>query len=294
MEYLVFDVGGTAIKYALMNDELEMLEKGSVPTPHDTLENFLEVIKSIYNRYSSVDGIAMSLPGLYNKKTHKMQVPGALEYNQDVDVLEEIKKFTTERVVIENDAKCAAQCEVTYGSLKGTDVGAVCILGTGIGGGMTIGDRVFTGGHGFASEFSYLSTKWTDKHGFGSKWGSDGSALRLVNGIKKAVGASDPFDGIKAFEYCNDGDTRALNVLKDYTDTIAMGLFNIQAAVDPDCIAIGGGISKQPILMTYIQKSLDELYEKMPVPIPQVKLVQCKYNNDSNLIGALANYKKVY
>ena len=38
--------------------------------------------------------------------------------------------------------------------------------------------------------------------------------------------------------------------------------------------------------MTYIQKSLDELYEKMPVPIPQVKLAQCKYNNDSNLIGA--------
>ena len=76
MEYLVFDVGGTAIKYALMNDELDMLEKGSVPTPHDTLENFLEVIKSIYTRYSSVDGIAMSLPGLYNKKTHEMQVPG--------------------------------------------------------------------------------------------------------------------------------------------------------------------------------------------------------------------------
>lgn len=47
MEYLVFDVGGTAIKYALMNDELDMLEKESVPTPHDTLENFLEVIKSL-------------------------------------------------------------------------------------------------------------------------------------------------------------------------------------------------------------------------------------------------------
>ena len=166
----------------------------------------------------------------------------ALEYNQDVDVLEEIKKVTTERVVIENDAKCAAQCEVTYGSLKGTDVDAVCILGTGIGGGITIGDRVFTGGHGFTSEFSYFSTKWTEKNGFDSKWGgTDGS------------------------------------VLKDYTDPVA----------------IGGGISKQPILMTYIQKSLDELYEKMPVPIPQVKLVQCKYNNDSNLIGALANYKKV-
>ncbi|MGE9998164.1 hypothetical protein [Catenibacterium mitsuokai] len=46
--------------------------------------------------------------------------------------------------------------------------------------------------------------------------------------------------------------------------------------------------------MTYIQKSIEELYEKMPVPIPQFKLVQCKYNNDSNLIGALENYKIVY
>lgn len=46
--------------------------------------------------------------------------------------------------------------------------------------------------------------------------------------------------------------------------------------------------------MTYIQRSLDELYEKMHVPIPQAKLVQCKYNNNSNLIGALAYYKKVY
>ena len=46
--------------------------------------------------------------------------------------------------------------------------------------------------------------------------------------------------------------------------------------------------------MTYIQKSIEELYEKMPVPIPQVKLVQCKYNNDSNLIGAFEKNKILY
>lgn len=76
MEYLVFDVGGTAIKYALMNDELEMLEKGSVPTPLDTLENFLEVIKSIYNRYSSVDGIAMSYQAYIIRKHTKCRYQG--------------------------------------------------------------------------------------------------------------------------------------------------------------------------------------------------------------------------
>ena len=81
---------------------------------------------------------------------------------------------------------------------------------------------------------------------------------------------------------------------KEFCDTLAMGLFNIQAAVDPEKIAIGGGISQQPILHEYIQKSLDEIYEKMPIPIPRVQIVPCAYFNDSNLIGALANYKKTF
>ncbi|KXU49964.1 MAG: ROK family protein [Longibaculum muris] len=296
MEYLVLDVGGSAIKYALMNDELEMLEKGKVPTPKEGLEEFKQAVQSIYQKYQErVDGIAMSLPGLINKHTRLVQVPGALEYNLGVDILAELQSVTTNRLTIENDAKCAALCEVEYGSLKGTDVGAVCIIGSGIGGGVTIGDKVFTGTHGFAGEFSYLSTDWTKQVGFEAKWGFDSSALYLVASIAHAVG-EDPktFDGMKAFEYCNQGDERALTALKAYTDKLVMGLFNIQATVDPDKIAVGGGISQQPILHEYIQKSLDQIYEKMPIPIPRVQIVPCTYYNDSNLVGALANYKKTY
>ncbi|WRK55643.1 ROK family protein [Coprobacillaceae bacterium CR2/5/TPMF4] len=60
--------------------------------------------------------------------------------------------------------------------------------------------------------------------------------------------------------------------LKEFCDTLAMGLFNIQAAVDPEKIAIGGGISQQPILHEYIQRSLDEIYEKMPIQFLEFKL----------------------
>ncbi|MCD7809636.1 MAG: ROK family protein [Erysipelotrichaceae bacterium] len=295
MEYLVFDVGGTAIKYALMNDELEMLEKGKVPTPMDSLDSFKKAISDIYQQYESrVDGIAMSLPGLINKHTNKVQVPGALLYNLGTDILAELKSVTTDRFTIENDAKCAALCEVTYGSLKGTDVGAVCVIGTGIGGGITVGDNVFTGSHGFASEFSYLvSCDWDEKtEGYDGKWGMSGSANMLSRYVGEAVGEPDKIDGIKAFEYINNGDERALAALKKFTDNIATGLYNIQATVDPEKIAIGGGISQQPILHEYIQKSLDDIYERMPIPIPRVQIVPCQYYNDSNLIGALANYKK--
>ncbi|WP_296876988.1 ROK family protein [Thomasclavelia sp.] len=294
MNYLVLDVGGSAIKYALMNDDLEMLEKGKVPTPKDSLAAFKNAVKDLYEKYQDqVDGIAMSLPGLINKQTSKVQVPGALLYNQDADILAQLQSVTTKRFAIENDAKCAALCEVEYGSLKGTDVGAVCIIGSGIGGGVTIGDKVFTGVHGFAGEFSYLSTKWDEQDGFNSKWGFDSSALKLVKMIGNAVGKEE-IEGPEAFEYCNNGDKRALEALSKFCDIVAMGLFNIQAFVDPDKIAIGGGISQQPILHEYIQKSLDKIYEKMPIPIPQANIVPCAYYNDSNLIGALANYKKIF
>lgn len=296
MNYLVFDVGGSAIKYSLMNDSLAIIEKGSEKTPSDSLENFKKVIKDIYEKYKDkIDGIAMSLPGLINRKTNKMQIPGALEYNLGVDILSELKSVTTDRFTIENDAKCAALCEVTYGSLKGTNVGAVCIIGTGIGGGITIGDNVLTGSNGFAGEFSYFSTNWREYEGFNSKWAVENSSFTLIDMIAKEKGLdTKELDGIKAFELCNNGDEVALKVLSEYCDILAMGLWNIQATVDPEKIAIGGGISRQPILMEYINKSLDKIYSKMPMPIPKVQIVNCKFFNDSNLIGALANYKKVY
>ena len=214
MEYLVLDVGGSAIKYALMNDELEFLEKGQVPTPKTSLEDFKKEVQNLYQKYQErVDGIAMSLPGLINKKTNKIQIPGALLYNQDVDILKELKSVTTNRLTIENDAKCAALCEVVYGSLKDSQVGAVCIIGTGIGGGVTIGDKVFTGVHGFAGEFSYLSIDWKKNLGFENKWGTDFGAFTLVEMIAKAKGLEEKIDGVQAFEYCNQGDKEALKAL---------------------------------------------------------------------------------
>ncbi len=294
MDYLTMDVGGSAIKYAIINDDLNIKEKGQVPTPSDSLESFKHTVAMIYGKYIGlVDGIAMSLPGMINKHTNKVQIPGALTYNQNQDILQELRSVTTDRLTIENDAKCAALCEVNYGALKNTSVGAVIIIGTGIGGGITIGNEVFAGTHGFAGEFSYLSTDWSKTDGFDKKWANESSAFKLIKDIANAVGKAE-LNGPQAFEYCNQGNMDALTVLKRYTDIIAMGCYNLQAMVDPDKIAIGGGISKQPILLEYIQKSLDEIYAKMPMPIPQATIVPCAYYNDSNLIGALAHYKNVY
>ena len=94
--------------------------------------------------------------------------------------------------------------------------------------------------------------------------------------------------------HVDDLVNKALKALEEFCNITATGLYNLQAVIDPDKIAIGGGISKQPILLEYLQKSLDKIYQSINVPMPQVNIVRCKYDNDSNLIGALANYKKIY
>ena len=154
MEYLVLDVGGSAIKYALMNDELEFLEKGRVPTPKTSLEDFKKEVQNLYQKYQErVDGIAMTLPGLINKKTNKMQIPGALLYNQDVDILKELKSVTTDRLTIENDAKCAAIAENKIGALKDYSRSVFLTLGTGIGGAVIINNKLLDMGELPGCEF---------------------------------------------------------------------------------------------------------------------------------------------
>lgn len=295
MNYLAIDVGGTFIKYALVDKDYQILEKGEVPTPQDTLENFKQTIKSIYEKYQDqVLGIGMSLPGMINEKTQKMQVPGALLYNANVDVLKELKSVTTEYFTIENDAKSAALCEVVLGSLKDTKVGAVCLFGTGIGGSITIGNKVLKGAHGFAGEFSFISTAWKKKPTFGFSWAAETSTKNLTDLVQKYCQLDEVIDGRKAFELCNAGHPQALTALREFCDEIAVGLYNIQAYVDPDKIAIGGGISKQPLLKETIQKCLDDIYESIPIPIPRVNLTTCKFYNDSNLLGAVVNYRQQF
>ena len=65
MEYLVIDVGGTAIKYACMNENAEFLERGEIPTPMDSLDSYLAALGTIIHRYDhNVEGIAMCVPGI--------------------------------------------------------------------------------------------------------------------------------------------------------------------------------------------------------------------------------------
>ena len=161
--YLVFDVGGSAIKYALMKKHGDIAKKGSEPT-HLDIPNGLEVfVKSIVDIYESfkgretIDGIAMDLPGQIDVDNGIVYGGGALQFLDKVPLGKIIsEKCDGINVALENDGKCAALAEAWQGNGKSYDNVFVMVFGTGVGGGLVVNQRVLRGANLSAGEISYF------------------------------------------------------------------------------------------------------------------------------------------
>ncbi len=292
MSKLVLDVGGSAIKWAVMDDDAAILEKGEVKTPLDSFESFMKAVVELYESKADIEGIAISLPGNIDVSTGYVYAPGALSFNANRNIVDEIHKYIKLPVSVENDGKCAALAEVWKGKLKDHKDGIVLIIGTGIGGGVVIDRKVLKGQHFFAGEFSYLITD-INQPDFRSAFALNGSASALCGTYAKLKGL-DPkeVNGKLVFERIKENDAEAIEALDKMTKALAVQIYNLQCAFDPELILIGGGVSKQELLLNKIKEKLDEVYGAIPpfFTIPHAQVDTCEYFNDSNLIGALYHY----
>jgi len=293
MKYLVLDIGGSAIKYALMTKELEFIEKGNIPTPMDNIESFVEAIGNLYDQYKDqIEGMAISMPGVIDSEKGYAYTGGHLEYNNGKEIVKILQERCKAKITIENDGKCAALAEVWKGSLKNYNDGVVIVLGTGVGGGIVRDKKIHKGRNFFAGEFSFMATNINDAQNFKNFWGFVNGSKALINAAAKVKNVpAEELDGYKVFEYANNNDEDILKVLDDFTNKLAIEIFNLQCVLDPDIFAIGGGISAQNILIEYIQKNVEKHHKSFETfNVPKPKVVRCEFRNDANLIGALYNF----
>ena len=297
-DYLVFDWGGTQLKYALMNERAEIYEKGHVDSPdrEASKEEFFALIDPIVAAYRDrIEGIAISSPGIIDPFAGIIHTVMVFPYFNECCVKEEFKERYGLNVSIENDGKCAALAELWKGSLSGVNNGAVMLIGTGIGGGLIIGGKLYRGRDYSAGEFSMVATDIYHperKESYWSELGYQGLFRRL-----HAIDGRDisEMNGHVFFELVDNKDSAACAALKQYTDALAVMLFSLNILLDLECICIGGGISKQPSLMESLQNSIAQFPEINPdmkaglkLPLPRVNA--CAFYNDANLIGALYHY----
>lgn len=294
--YLGIDVGGTNVKYSLMSENAEILEKGEFPTPYEEgLDGLISGLKKVYDKYAGkVEAMVMSAPGKIDSSTGYFYTSGALKYIDGINLKDRLKDVIPVPFAVENDAKAAALAEVWKGSLKGIDNAYVLVLGTGIGGAIVIDGKLYRGHTFAAGELSCVQTDWRKfPLEYNNSWAVLNGVGSLVKLYADKIGKdAAELNGRVLFDAANNGDENALAAIDEYTKTLASGIISLQFVLDVERVAIGGGISKQPLLLKYLNQNVDAYYSQyygiLPATAPEV--VQCTFGNDANMIGALYHY----
>ena len=304
MKVMVFDVGGTEIKYSVMDEQMNRFDAGSVPTPQDTQEHFLDTIYALYAPHKDeVDGIAMALPGFVDANTGYVSNGGALLYNTGTQVGQLVRERCGCRVTLENDGKAAAIAELRAGALQGCCNAAVFIIGTGVGGGIIANGQLVRGVHFTAGEYSFVNTNAEAWDAPDQNMACQCSTSNLLKWYRarKALPEDAPLDGRSFFAAANAGEPEALEVLRRFCHAVAVQIYNLTVLLDVEKVAIGGGISKQPILV----ETLNEVYEEYILRghpfseaqarcLPRPEIVPCRFLSEANQIGAFASYQKAF
>ncbi|MDK6499662.1 ROK family protein [Lactobacillus gasseri] len=287
--YLSIDIGGTNVKYAELNNAGNIIEQGKIKTSHDK-EQFLKNIDRIVAKYvkKGIKGIAFCAPG---KIAHtKIHFGGALPFLDGIDFAVRYKKYDIPVTVI-NDGKASVLAENWLGSLKDIQNCAAITLGTGVGGGIIVNGKLLNGAHFQAGELSFLQLNMKEP-GFDGFAGGYASAVQMIKNVNEAIENDDETDGLAAFEAINNGNEKAKKIFDEYCKRIAAIIIDIQAVVDLDAIAIGGGISAQPIVIQGINQAYDQVLadnELIRKTFTRPKIVEAKFKNGANLYGALYN-----
>ena len=287
MNYLTLDIGGSSIKYAIINKEGEFLEKGNAPAPKDGIDQFVSIIGDLYDKYKdNIVGMAISMPGAIDPDKGFAYTGGAYEYIKDMNIVEILQKRCPLPITIGNDAKCAGAAELGFGNLQDVEDGVVIVLGTAVGGCVIHQGEVQYGKHFFGGEFSMIFSHGIDGEDF---WWATNGILGLLKCVQKRLSTQQEYTGIEIFEMANQGHLEVQKAIKDFVTILVKRIYSLQCVLDPEKFVIGGGISAQPLLFEYIQQVNDEIFENNDYYVKPV-IEPCYYRNDANLVGALYQF----
>lgn len=297
MNYLAIDVGGTFIKYAVINEQGDILLKDKESTKTDSLEIFINSLVGIYEAIKekkNIAGIALSMPGIIDGDTGHMYTGGNIRCITNINIVEILEVRCKIPITVENDAKAAALAEIWKGSLENCKNAVVIVCGTGIGGAVIQNGKILRGKHFMAGEFSYSMTEGKADYHLENTFAANAGINALIRYVSEETGiTTESLNGEKIFVMTNAGEKKALAGLKRFIHQLAVQINNYQYILDPEKIAIGGGISVQPLFIQLIREELKKINDVYPWDLPLPEVTTCKYFNDANLIGAVyAHLKK--
>ncbi|MCL1995995.1 MAG: ROK family protein [Defluviitaleaceae bacterium] len=276
---LAIDAGGGSLKYGLYDNEGNVLDQGGqIAIVCDDTDMVLKSFEEAIEGYESLDGIALSLPGVFERDTGVLIESGAISGLMKVtnfrSMLEEKYRIP---VSLENDANCAALAEHWLGNGRDCD-NLICItIGTGIGGGIIINGALHKGSHGRSGEFHGMLMYPDSRALFG------GTSTASIVWIANNHTSLEIANGKEFFDKIDD--PQIAKIYSQWINNLSWGIYNLATAIDPQKVLLGGGVS--------VQK---RFYEDIPVQINKIArsvcnwtVEPCFFGNDAGKIGAVYN-----
>lgn len=284
MYKLGVDLGGTKTEAILLDDSLNVLERKRIPTPKD---NYSEIVDSISNLVLEVSrnvsdfSLGICTPGAISKKT-------GLIKNSNTQCLigkplkEDLEKQLKKNIAMENDANCFVMAESKMGAAKNFELVFGVIMGTGVGGGITINGKLHAGRTNIAGEWGHHTLHRNGNSCYCGKTGCvetyiSGPALeqqwKLLSGESKSMP-----------EILSNLDSEIGKTWKDeFLENFGYGIANVVDILDPDAIVLGGGLSNIDFLYTEGKKSV---YDKVFSDLVETPILKNELGDSAGVFGA--------
>jgi glucokinase len=302
MRYAIgVDLGGSHVAAAVVSEDGAIQSQHELDIEDRSFEAVMiavqSVVKSALGSAKDVVGVGLGSPGNIDPKTGTVLYSPNLAW-KDAPLGERLRAAVKLPVFIANDARCATLGEYSFGSGRGTKNFALVTLGTGIGGGIVGEGRLLLGKHLGAGEMGHHQIRPTDgfvcgcgKIGCFEAQASGTGLLRHAYAVQPSFPRSDLLKkpqklGSKAIrKAAQAGDGHALAAWKNFCGDLAIGLANIVAFLNPEVIAIGGGVSSAgEFMLDAVVPAMDALTTMVPKGTTTVAIA--KLGNDAGQVGA--------
>lgn len=307
--YYGIDVGGTFIKGAIIDEDGNIIVKDKIPTEYAKGGDF--VVKNISElcgklltesglKKDDILALGMGVPGMIDDEAGVVVTTNNLGW-RNYPIAKRLSELVGLTVKISNDANTAALGEMKFG-YGGTYKNIILLtLGTGVGGGIIIDGKVYSGNRGAGAELGHSVIEMGGERCTCGRRGcleAYASATAIIRDTKRAmeahrdsklweIGSLDAVNGKTAFDYY-EKDEYARAVVDSYISHLACGITNLATMFRPDAIVLGGGVCAQgDALIDPLKKILNEEIFGKDLG-PKVELLTAKLQNDAGCLGAAA------
>lgn len=311
MYYIGIDLGGTNIAAGLVDENNNIVKKMSVPTLPErgndaVTADIAKLISDLAFSYGiSLDDVAyagLATPGAINCDTGTIDRACNL-LMEDYPIVDKLSKLTPVKIYLENDANAAALGEAVAGAAKGAKYSVMVTLGTGVGGGIVIDGKVFSGFNYAGGELGHMVIEYNGRQcncGRRGCWEAYSSATALIEMTKEEIAKSPDSElakiaaekgkvnGRTAFLAKDKGDEAGIRVVEKYLDYLACGITNVINLFQPDIVCIGGGISNEGkgLIEPLLGRINSEVFTKTIAPERQTVIRLATLANDAGIVGA--------